>query len=322
MSSITRRNGKHQAQVRRLGKSISRTFTRRSDAVAWARQTESDIERGAFLQQPPKTLDARLSEVLGRYGREVLPLLAPSSRTPDEARLRTLERRLGSVSLASLSAEQVSGYRSARAQEVGPAAVLKELGLLGRVLSACRQDWGMPVVNVVRDIRKPRAPRGRDRRLEPGELECLLEELSEPMRSLVTFAIETAMRRGELVAIRGEHVDMDRRTLRIPVTKTATPRTIPLSQRALEILSERLAADPGRPFPITARSATQAFTRACRRAGLEDLHFHDLRHEATSRLCEKGLSVMEVALVTGHADLRMLARYTHLRPEDVAEKLR
>jgi integrase len=95
---------------------------------------------------------------------------------------------------------------------------------------------------------------------------------------------------------------------------------VPLSIRAVEILKGVQSPREGRVFPIGADAVTRAFDRACRKAGIEDLRFHDQRHEATSRLFEKGLNVMEVASVTGHKTLQMLKRYTHLRPEDIARK--
>ena len=321
MSSITRRNGKYQAQVRRLGQSISRTFHRKSDAVAWARQVESDIERGTFADGSAARRTT-LREAIRLYRKQVLPGLATTSQVIDVYRLNALESKLGSLSLAAVTTEAVSNYRNARLKLVGPATVLKELGTLSRVLTACRTEWGLPVANVVKEIRKPTAPPGRARRLKEGELDRLLKELLPVMQALVLFAIETAMRRGEIVSMRFEHVDWDRRTLRIPKTKTGIARTIPLSQRAYRVLeSLRDGRSDGRVFRMTAATISQAFRRACQRAGLEDLHLHDLRHEATSRLFEKGLAVMEVASITGHADLRMLARYTHLRADDLVCKV-
>jgi integrase len=216
----------------------------------------------------------------------------------------------------------VSDYRNTRLKVVSAGTVLRELGVLSRVLSACRQEWGIEVRNSVTEIQKPKAPRGRDRRLRQGEIDLILAVLQPTMQAVVRFAIETAMRRGEIAAMKFEDVDRAHRTLLIPATKTGVPRTIPLSCGAFQIIEGMGDKDARGPvFGMTATTISQAFRRACRRAGLEDLHLHDLRHEATSRLFEKGLAVMEVALVTGHADVRMLARYTHLRAGDLVCKL-
>ena len=128
------------------------------------------------------------------------------------------------------------------------------------------------------------------------------------------------MRRGEILAIRAERIDFDKRTLLIPESKNGRARTIPLSIVAVELLSAHAVKD-GRLFPISANAFRLAWERVKRRAGIDNLHFHDLRHEAISRLFEKGLSVPEVALISGHRDLRMLLRYTHPMSERILQKL-
>jgi integrase len=175
-------------------------------------------------------------------------------------------------------------------------------------------------------VRYPRLPTGRERRLEGDEEARLLDALSQNliMHAAVRFALETAMRRGELAAMKWRDVDLHRCLLIIPETKTGTPRTIPLSSRAMNVLRE-LRAHPtsidGVVFTRRPPYFTERFAAARKRAGIEDLRFHDLRHEAVSRLFERGLNVMEVATISGHQDLRMLNRYTHLRPEDLLKKL-
>jgi integrase len=129
------------------------------------------------------------------------------------------------------------------------------------------------------------------------------------------------MRRGEILAIQWSHLNQEQRTLTIPTTKTGQPRTIPLSARALAILANQRLAKTERPFPLTVNAFAMAWKRLLKQSKLVNLHFHDLRHEAVSRFFEIGLAVPEVALISGHKDYRMLARYTHLRAEDVAAKL-
>ncbi len=129
------------------------------------------------------------------------------------------------------------------------------------------------------------------------------------------------MRRGEIANMRWEHLKLSERLLSIPKTKTDVSRVIPLSQRAAATLAALAGTRQGHVFPLKPDSITQAFGRARERAGLAGLRFHDLRHEGTSRLFEKGLGLMEVALITGHQSLSMLKRYTHLRPESLLEKL-
>lgn len=180
------------------------------------------------------------------------------------------------------------------------------------------------LTNPVKSIRMPSPPAGRDRRLQPGELDKLLESLSEEMGQVVRFALETAMRRGELYEMTWDMVDLKKRTVTLPDTKNGQKRIVPLSSVAVTILNERLTTRriDGKVWGIGLDSISQDFAKACQKAEISGLHFHDLRHEATSRLFEKGFDPMEVKTITGHKTLQMLARYTHLRAEDLVERLK
>ncbi|KAK6024999.1 site-specific recombinase, phage integrase family [Ostertagia ostertagi] len=171
----------------------------------------------------------------------------------------------------------------------------------------------------------PSHGRARTRRVEDGEadrLEVAINRLRNTlMRAVIRFALATGMRRGEILKLRVEHIDRLRRTLHIPESKNGHPRTIPLTSCALRILDEVQPDADGYMFPVSPNSVRLAWERVRRNAKLPDMHFHDLRHEAISRFFEKGLSVPEVALISGHRDVRMLFRYTHLKAEDVAARL-
>ena len=140
---------------------------------------------------------------------------------------------------------------------------------------------------------------------------------------VVLFAIEKGMRRGEILSLTWENVHLVKRYVLLPDAKNGDSRDGPLSPQALELLGSlpRNIRSDQKVFPLHYEALKSAWRRACSRAGIIDLRFHDLRHEATSRFFEKGLNVMEVAAITGHKDLRMLQRYTHLRAEDLALKL-
>ena len=173
----------------------------------------------------------------------------------------------------------------------------------------------------------PKVGMGRDRRLEQGEEEKLLS-ISGELKRIIIVALETGMRRGEILNIKKSHIDFNRQTLLIPLTKTDTPRTIPLSSRAIGVIRAQLRGSENvipieetTLFSYKPDSVTRAFIRLCKRQGLKNLRFHDLRHEATSRFFEKGLNPVEVATITGHKDTRMLMRYTHLRAEDLVKRL-
>ncbi|MCP4951398.1 MAG: site-specific integrase [Proteobacteria bacterium] len=182
--------------------------------------------------------------------------------------------------------------------------------------------------NPVTNVRIPANGTNRTRRLEPGEEEKLLSASGE-LKRVIILALETGMRRGEILNIKKSHIDFARQTLLIPLTKTDTPRTIPLSSRAIAVLREQLRG-PDKVisigettlFSYKPRRLSGAFLRFCRRHKIDNPHFHDLRHEATSRIFEKGLNPVEVSTITGHKDPRMLMRYTHLRAEDLVRRLR
>ncbi|HIM04444.1 MAG TPA: site-specific integrase [Gammaproteobacteria bacterium] len=194
-------------------------------------------------------------------------------------------------------------------------------------------NWGISVlVNPVKMITLPKSDKARTRRLEAGEEQRLLIEANDQLQRIITFALETGMRRGEILNITKSHIDLTIKTLLIPSTKTNDPRTVPLSSAAIASLSEQMRASQrhsGKVFALTetplfsytARGLSGAFLKLCRKVKIDDLHFHDLRHEATSRLFEKGLNPVEVATITGHKDTKMLMRYTHLRAEDLVGRL-
>jgi integrase len=129
------------------------------------------------------------------------------------------------------------------------------------------------------------------------------------------------MRRGEILAITTDHLDCTARSLLIPETKNGHARTVPLTNDAVALLHSYRTAAGGRSFPVTANAFRLAWQRVKQRAGVDDLRFHDLRHEAISRFFERGLTVPEVALISGHRDARMLFRYAHANRQNILVKL-
>jgi integrase len=175
-------------------------------------------------------------------------------------------------------------------------------------------------------VRRPPQGRPRNRRLQGDEEQRLLGACRDARNTwlvhFVALAIETGMRRSELLGLLWPNVDLERRIAFLPVTKNGESRGVPLSSRAVAILRGLPASSNGRVFgELTTDVLKQSFKRAVRRAGIAGLRLHDLRHEATSRFFEKGLNVMEIASVTGHKTLQMLKRYTHLSVTDLATRL-
>jgi integrase len=229
--------------------------------------------------------------------------------------------------LSSLQGRDFAVLRDERLAVVGKKTVREDLVMFRRALELGRKEWGFSLpTNPIDDITIPSPGAGRDRRLvgddEARLLEATTQQSSPWLRPVIELALETAMRRGELIALEWAHVDLDRRVAHLPKTKNGTKRDVPLSARAVEILEALPRRLNGEVFPINADDLTHKFGDLCRKAGIEDLRFHDLRHEAISRLFERTtLNVMEIASISGHKTLQMLERYTHLRADNLAQKL-
>ena len=314
-----------QAQVRKKGQPLqTKTFETRALAEQWARVIEVEIDKGVFVSRA-EAESTTLKELLERYLAEVTPL--KKGAASETNRVRALIRLpLARRYIAGIRGVDIARYRDERLRKVTPSTAKRDLVLLGHVFEVARKEWGIHVHNPVRDIRLPADNRPRDRRLQDGEEARLLtacEQARNPwLLPIVQLALETAMRQGELIRLRWEHIDLNRRTAHLPDTKNGESRTVPLSTTAIRVLRALPRSLHGQAFPgVTTEAIKRAYIRAVRRSSIEDLRFHDLRHEATTRLFEKGLNIMEVASITGHKDLRMLRRYTHLKAEDLAIKL-
>ncbi len=309
-----------QAHIRRRGyKAQVRTFNTKAEAQAWAATIESEIARGVFVSRTEAEATT-LKEALDRYAVEVSAHKRSVGREASTIRwwqASALARR----SLASIRGKDISATTADRT--VGANTVRIRLALLSHLFNIARTAWGMESLgNPVELVKgqRPKLPPGRTRRLVGDEETRLLDAARTyggEIGPIITWAIETAMRRGEIAAMRWEHVDRKARVLLVPETKTGTPRRLPLSSRALTVLDSLVRCIDGQVWRMRPDSISQAFERICSTAGIEGLTFHDLRHEATSRLFEKGLNPMQVAAITGHKTLQMLKRYTHLRAEDL-----
>lgn len=331
-------SGKWQFVVRRVGHTpASKTFSTRIEGERWARQLEVDIDRGAYVPASSITLGA----LIDKYVAEVSPL--KKSCKNDIHRLHYLKSHFGKMSVSSLRSSHVAAWRDKRLLE-GKAGgtVIKEINSLSHLIDVAMKDWGVGLpANVVKMIRKPKQARGRDRRLYAGELDAILHATeSEFLEPVINIALETAMRLGELIQLRWEDIDFNKRIAKLHDTKNGDSRQVPLSQKAMSTFQNMPSkALRGPIFAMTSHAVSVAFRRSVKRGRqayeascikredvpnpcfLVDLHFHDLRHEAVSRLFEKGLNVMETASVSGHRTLQMLKRYTHLNAEQIVNKL-
>lgn len=331
MASLTQRGKFWRAQIRRKGyPPQSRTFDTPKQAEAWIRQIESEMDRGIFVSRN-ESERTTLAEALDRYWREV----ASQKRHPKQERRRInhwLRQTLASTFLAKLRGADFAKYRDERrAQGRAEGTIRLELALMSHLFEIARKEWGMEALaNPIKNIRKPSGSRERDRRLCPGEYELLAEALDGCGNTWARFAfdlaIETALRQGMLFELRWEWVDLDRRVISIPAEFRETgnkgvPAYLPLSTKAVTVLANLPPPKTGFLLKTSQNAVVCAWKRVLRNLGINDLHWHDLRHEAASRLFERGLHPLEVASITGHKSLNMLRRYTHLRPDDLVKKL-
>jgi integrase len=343
-----RKNG-WRAQIRRRGMpSISRTFDLKADAEAWAREVERELQRGNVAALRDDAGRTTFAEIADRYAADVLPGLRGKSAG---AYVRAARTRFGPLFLSSIRGVDVADWASELSRSgLAAQTVIHHVNAVAAIFTYAskRLSIALPAGNPARSIPRPAQPKSRDRRLRAGEMDALLmaadsTKRTPELRQIITLAVETSMRLGELLGLEWRRIDLVRRTAHLVDTKNGESRTVALSSAALEALRAMHALPrrmDGRVFSWAgADSFEKAWTRCkararavyeadCAASGtkpdpafLADLRFHDLRHEATSRLFEKGLGVMEVASMTGHKSLSMLKRYTHIEAEKLAKKL-
>ena len=331
MASISKRGRYWRAQIVRRGYPPQyRTFDTRAEAEAWSRAMESEMDRGIFVSRV-ESEKTTLAGALGRYEREIS--VGKAHPEQDYQRIRHWQRQdLAHYFLANLRGAEFAKYRDDRLA-IGRAAntVRLELALVSHLFEIARKEWGMEgLINPLKNIRKPSGSNERDRRLRDGEYETLAAALSASenpwVRPAFDMAIETSLRQGMLLALRWEWIDLSRQVIWIPAEfrrhgNKGVPPALPLSQKAVAVLQALPRSVDGRVFATSQNAIVCVWKKTLKRLGIHGLRWHDLRHEAASRLFEKGLNPMEVASITGHKTLNMLRRYTHLQPDALAKKL-
>lgn len=322
MATIQRRGKKWRVQLYVKGQRDSGTFNSKAEAAAWALEREANLS-GRKL--PRKTF----GDAMARYARDVSPL-KPGSRW-ELTRLNAMQADpVAACALPALTPSDLVEYRDRRLGVVSGATVRREFSLIGVVLETARREWGWLRVNPAREVRRPTSPPARRRRVTAEEIRrlSLAFGISEGLASdtamqrtglAFLFALETAMRAGEIVGLTAEHVHIDERYVRLPRTKNGDVRDVPLSKRAIEIL-ETLPANAVPVFGLEPGTRDVFFRRARDAAGIPDLHFHDARAEAIWRLSKK-LDVLQLARMIGHRDPKSLMFYYAESPQETAAKL-
>lgn len=332
MASIRKHRGKWQVQIRRQGTaSASKSFINRKDAENWARQTEVQIDQKSLPHDSRRLNQYTLSELVIRYRDTV----TPNKRAAKNETIvlnAFLRHPICSKKLSHLTQEDFAAYRDERLQQVKAYSVKRMLSPIQNLFEVAKAEWGIPISeNPISKLKFVCLNNRRERRLRAGELDRILAAADKTQNKLILpiilFALITGLRRSEIVAATWSDLDMANRVLVIPKAKNGHSRAIPLAREAIALL-QRLKSEgtahrdeSKRIFPTTANALRLAWDRLLKRAGIEGLHFHDLRHEAISHFFELGLTAPEVALLSGHSDIRMLFRYSHPQRQRVIEQL-
>lgn len=317
MATIRKKNGLWQVQIRRKGyRTLSRSFTYKDWALRWAKETERELELGTVPAAISDLKRIIFGDLLSRYLEEI----TPTKRGAESERYRLsrfLRHSISSLSLDRLTPQVLAAYRDERLREVCGASVRREMTILHHCLEIARREWGIPLSqNPVEGLRLPPHSPSRVRRLAPGELERLLSAAETKvwyLAPIIRFALATGMRRGEILSLKWSDIDLERRLAFLRLTKNGQSRVVPLAPDAISVL-RHIPKNEDQVFPVSPNAVRLSWERLCRLTGMEDLHFHDLRHEAISGLFESGIILPEIAQISGHRDIRSLLRYAHPNP--------
>lgn len=322
-SKPIKRNGKWFQQVRRNSISKSASFHTKAEASAWAIATEAEIIAGKHGHVPDKIF----ADLIARY-RDTVSTNKRGEKWEAIRLNKAITLPIGAVRVRNLDATHVAAWRDARLNEVSNATVLREWNLLSHVCTLAIKEWKWLHNNPFKEVKRPKAPEARWRRISEDEIERLLmamgydyvppETITARIGAAFLFSLETGLRAGELCALTWQHVYA--RHIHLPMTKNGFKRDVPLSAEARRILDE-LIKDNERVFNLTSTQIDSLFRKAKARCLIEGLHWHDTRHEALTRLSNK-LNVMELAKMAGIRDLRILQNvYFNPSIDDLADKL-
>lgn len=337
MASIQKRNSSYRVRITRQGKStLCATFYSRLEAAQWAKQIEAELRLGIHQDRAESPIKPTIPF------REAIEKYIPShsvykgNHKTEAGILRILATRWEDRNLSVISKQDIVLLKdNLLAKGRAASTVNHYLNALSQLYQVAINEWGLKLTNPITGIKRMSEPQGRMKRLsieaETALLACCHELSLEYLADIIVVAIETGMRCGEILSMRWEDVDFINRRVLLRDTKNGDSRQVPLSSRVkiiLEQLSSRNTGDL--VFPYCRWAIRRHYTRAVKQSAkshkgaqnpFTDLRFHDLRHEALSRLSDKGLNVMEIAHISGHRTLSMLRRYTHPCHEVLLKKL-
>ncbi|WP_158603377.1 tyrosine-type recombinase/integrase [Acidithiobacillus sulfuriphilus] len=332
MASIQKRGNYWRVQIRRTGyPALSGTFDTKAEANFWAAQQEKTLSEQTpeRVVQRLRDQDYALAHALDRYALDILPGKKPTTQRRDMGIIKRLKADYGEMALARIDGQMLSGMIRQWQTRLSANSIRLYLAVLSHLYNIARKEWGMvDLINPVELVRKPRLPQGRDRRLIGDEEERLLtaaSAMNPELADIVIVAIETAMRQSEILGLEWRHVHWLDHTCYLPDTKNGTARIVPLSVRAeaaLQRQQQRATGKDGKVWRYTNDGMRASYFKALKKAGIEGLTFHDLRHEATSRFCEKAIPMMTVQAITGHKSTQMMKRYTHISGKTLVDAVR
>ena len=326
---IRKRLGKYFVEIKRQGhKNIYKTFNQKSDAMKWGRSVELQLDQSRYRDTSNASKTTLLS-VMERHLKERLRVVRAPKK--EQSRFNVIKKHdIVKRSLSSLTPQIFARYRDERMDDgISNSTICRELSFMSIAIKKAIRFYNcwLPEHPIPNDI-KPKENPPRNRRLQEGEFEKLMQHCKTKRNSywcsMIEFAIETAMRLNEQLTLKWDQVDLKKMMITILAehSKTGVERKIPLTPRAIQILNEIPRYIKGRVFPVSLNNFQRAWRSITRNAEIKNLHWHDLRREACSRLMEQGLSISEVQMFTGHKTLSlMLQTYSQHNPSVVAKKL-
>jgi len=310
MASIRNRNGRWHVQVRRRGsKSVNRTFTLKSDAQLWAREQERAIELDGYEKSNKELLNDTLSGLLDRYEIEIA--CNKKSYSVERYYFQLIRRQsFANLSLKNLLASDIQNWINERNKSHQPASTVRVAGIIERVINIAIKNWDYPLAyNPMQKVMKPASTAKPILRLPPNTLQKL-KSPSNKIGWIVLFALETGMRRSEIANLKWPDINLAERLASVSQSKNGHPRYVPLSKPAVQAV-EQMERSSEYVFGMSSNAIRLAWQRLKTAQQIENVRFHDLRHEAISKMFENGLTIAEVAMVSGHRTVSQLFRYAH-----------
>lgn len=293
-------------------------FDTKKEADRWLAEVES---KGGVID------NKIFSDIINIYIDKVAQF--KRSATTFKIRCNLLKRQnFANKFIKDITPFDVSDFRDERLKIVGPATVLKDLAILSNIFKYSINEWGFCEVNPVSKIKKPSKPKHRERRITTKEKEMILEVLDfNPNQKIISnkkqligaffcLALETALRIGEICTITAEDCFFDKKTLFLPITKNGHARNVPLNKTAINLIKMILESK----LKTTTGQASSLFKKYRQATGIQDLTFHDTRHEAISQMA-KIYNVLELAKIVGHRDHSNLMIYYNPTAEELASKM-